>query len=82
MSFETISIFRDFPIINGYVHVPSSTGTRLLPTLAEVLISGSTTVGLSSGSNARRGGKNGRQEFLRLPAITPNTWYAIDPSDV
>lgn len=85
MSFETITIYRDLQIINKYVQVPPNAETdktRVLATDAENSVVGSAIVGLSMGSNRQYGSKCGRQEFLRLPGITPNSWYTTDPSDL
>ena len=85
MSFDTITIYRDLPIINNYVQIPPNAETdktRVLATDAEASVSGSVIVGLSIGSNRQHGSKCGRQEFLRLPGITPNSWYSTDPSDL
>lgn len=84
MSFETITIYRDLPIINGYVQFPpnnESDKNRVLATTAQNAIAGSVINGLTVGSNSQRGGKCGRQEFLRLPGIHPDTWYSSDPID-
>jgi hypothetical protein len=84
MSFEDITIYRDFPIIDGFVQVPPNEETdkaRVTEDEALTLISGSETTRLSIGSGKPRGSKCGQQEFLRLPGITPNTWYTTDPVD-
>ena len=82
MSFETISIYRDIPIVNGYAQIPPNRDqekTHITGDAAETAIAGSSIVRLSLGSGKPRGSKCGQQEFLRLPAITPSTWYATDP---
>ena len=82
MSFLDITIFRDFPIIDGFVQIPPNKETdKTRVTEAEALasISGSETTRLSLGSGRPQGAKYGQQEFLRLPGITPNAWYTTDP---
>lgn len=84
MSFETITIYRDLPSIDGFVQTPNNTDTdktRVTIDDAESLIVGSETIRLSLGSGRQRGSKCGQQEFLRLPGISPNEWYDEDPVD-
>ena len=81
MSFETIRIYRDLPVINSYVQVPpnkESDKTRITREEATTLISGSAVVRLTGGSGPQNG-KYGQQEFVRLPGITPDGWYDTDP---
>ena len=80
---SSISIYRDLPIINGYVQVPpvrATEQTKTTTTAALAAVSGSEVTRLSLGSGRCRGSKSGQQEWLRLPAVTPNTWYATDPT--
>ncbi len=82
MSFESIQIFRDLPSIDNFVQIPPNKErdkTRVTLENAYILVAGSTIVRLSLGSGRQRGGRCGQQEFLRLPGITPNQWYATDP---
>lgn len=82
MSMSEIQIFRDLPIIAGYVQVPPNRDQEKTKTTDEVAldaIAGSAIVRLSLGSGKQTGSKFGAQEFLRLPAITPQTWYTSDP---
>lgn len=84
MSFETITIHRDFPIINGFVQVPpnkETDKTRVTTDEALTSISGSEVTRLSLGSGRPRGSKSGQQEFLRLPGLLPNASHAVDPVD-
>jgi hypothetical protein len=77
MSFEDIRIYRDLPSIGGYVQSPPNREydkTRMTIDDANDAIAGSSIVRLSMGSG-RCYGKNGQQEFLRLPGLTPNEWY-------
>jgi hypothetical protein len=82
MSLSSILIFRDLPIINGFVQLPPCRETEKTKITAEdaiVLVADSKITRLSLGSGKLRGSKSGQQEFMRLPAITPNTWYNTDP---
>lgn len=82
MSFETIRIHRDLPVINGFVQVPPNTEdkkTSITPEDAQDAVAGSVITRLSLGSGRQYGSKCGQQEFLRLPGIAPNEWYATDP---
>ena len=84
MSFQDIQIFRDFQVINDFVQIPDNKETdktRVTPTEALSLISGSEQKHLSLGSGRSRGSKSGQQSFIRLPGITPDQWYATDPVD-
>ena len=84
MSFEDITIYRDFPIINNFVQIPpnkETDKTRVTPTEALNNISGSAAERLSLGSGRPRGWKTGQQEWLRLPGLTPGECYATDPVD-
>ena len=82
MSFSTIRIHRDLPIISGYVQVPPNRDqekTKTTDAAAELAIPGAVVVRLSLGSGRMRGSKCGQQEFLRLPGIRPDGWYTTDP---
>jgi len=82
MSFEDIRLYRQWPIINGYVQVPHNLPrdkTRVTVNEALSLISGSITTMLSLGSGVATGSKHGQQEFLVLPAVLPNGWYTTNP---
>lgn len=84
MSFETILIFRDFPIINDHVQVPpNKERDKSRATIDEALaaISGSEEVSLSLGSGKNTGSKFGAQRFLRLPGLKPGDSFAVDPVD-
>jgi hypothetical protein len=84
MSFQDITIYRDFPIINDFVQVPpnkETDKTRVTPTEALGLIAGSEQQHLSLGSGRPRGSKAGQQSWIRLPGINPNQWYTTDPVD-
>ncbi len=84
MSFETIQIHRDFPIIDGFVQVPpNEEDDKNRVTTAEALaaISDSEITRLSLGSGEQTGSKFGQQEWLRLPGNTPDSWFATDPVD-
>ena len=91
MSFETISIVRSFPIINGYVKLPinrsvvkaGGNGNQDYVSVDDVLgvIAGSKEVSLSLGSGPNTGRKTGAQRILELPAINALGWYESDPTD-
>jgi len=76
MSFETITIYRDVPIIDGRVAKPPNNPVDY-NTIASV--SDPNIVRLSVGSGSQTGSKFGTQEFVRLTGITPDEWYATDP---
>jgi len=84
MSFETILIHRDLPIVNGFVKTPPNEPLDNIRTdgdSAVGLVAGSEIVRLSLGSGKPTGSKHGQQEFLRLPGIRPDAWYSTDPVD-
>lgn len=84
MSLQDIRIHRDLPIKNGFVQVPPNEPLDNIRTegdSAPGLVAGSEIVRLSLGSGKPTGSKHGQQEFLRLPGIRPDEWYASDPVD-
>lgn len=91
MSFETISIVRSFPIINGYVKLPINrtnvkagiNGNQDYVTVNDALsaIAGSQEISLSLGSGPNTGRKNGAQRIFELPAVNALGWYDTDPTD-
>ncbi len=73
-----ILIHRDYPVINGFVQIPPNleshkTSVQYIDYINSV--PGSTEVILSLGSGRPRGSKYGSQRFVRLPGITPDSWY-------
>jgi len=84
MSFETITIYRDLPIKNGYVQIPPnnpSDNNRVDAETAIGLATNSEVTRLSLGSGQPTGSSHGQQQFLRLEGINPNSWYTTDPID-
>ena len=81
MSFETIVIYRDLPIKNGYVQIPPNSPRLNSMVQADVAaeLTNNQIVRLSSGSGKPTGSGHGQQEFLRLAGINPNSWYNVDP---
>lgn len=88
MSFETITIYRDLPIKNGYVQIPPNdpvNNSTMLSGLVDAYfaeagkVNSTKTIRLSLGSGRHTGSSYGQQEFLRLAGINPNTWYTEDP---
>lgn len=88
MSFETITIYRDLPIKNGYVQIPPndpiSNSTVESDNVDAYYVgagkdNNTQKVRLSLGSGKSTGSRHGQQEFLRLGGITPSTWYSEDP---
>lgn len=85
MSFEDIRIYRDIPIINNYLAMPPNQEADKnafhcgadCSAEAQTVLAGSGVIRLGAASET--GSKHGRQRWLRLPFITPNTWYASDP---
>lgn len=81
MSFSDIKIYRDLPVINGYVQIPPNTEsnkTRVTRDSAASLITNASIIRLTNGSG-QHNGKYGQQELVRLPGIAPNEWYTTDP---
>ena len=84
MSFETIRIYRDMPIINKYLALPPNREEDKnvffcsADCTAEVdsIVSGAQVIGF--GKSCETGSKHGGQKWLRLPSITPDTWYTTD----
>ena len=84
MSFQDITIYRDLPIKNGFVQLPPNEpldNIRVDGDTAPTTLAGSEIVRLSLGSGKPTGSKHGQQQFLRLPGIKPDEWYATDPVD-
>lgn len=82
MSFATITIHRDFQIIDGFVQVPPNKETdKNRVTTAEALaaITNSSQTYLSQGSGDNHGWKVGAQSVLRLPGLAPGASHATDP---
>lgn len=83
-----ITIYRDWPIINGHVQVPhneESDKTRVTSAEALVSITNSAVTRLSLGSGSKTGSKAGQQEWLRLPGLLPDQSHVVtngsDPVD-
>ena len=79
MAASDITIYRDYPIVNGFVQVPPNLGSckTNVPYIDYInSIPGSAEVSLSLGSGRNRGSKYGKQHFVRLPGINPDTWYS------
>lgn len=76
MSFETITIHRDLPIIDGQIVKPPNNPVDFISVDAAT---DPNIVRLSVGSGSQTGSKFGAQEFVRLTGITPDSWYATDP---
>jgi len=78
MSFETITVYRDFPIINGYVQLPpnhEADKTAFTPDEVLLAVSGSERKRLAHpDTNPNTGRKFGSQEFIRVPGQT----FSID----
>ena len=78
MSFETIQVYRDFQIINGFVQVqPNHEGEKTAHTPAEFIAAVPTGVQtrLSQPStNPNTGRHFGSHEFIRVPGQT----FSID----
>jgi len=78
MSFETIRIYRDIPVINGFLAMPpnhpgdnTSREVSDLPADSELLH--------LSGSGPQTGSKFGGQQFVRLTGVRPDESYVVDP---
>lgn len=81
-----ILIYRDFPIINGYVETggPESRKQRSDADSAQTNIDTNMNSTVDSGLNyvigangmvTKFGVSKGRDSFLRLPGIEPGEWY-------
>jgi hypothetical protein len=82
MSFRTIRIYRDLPVIAGFVQLPpcrEQEKTKKTAEQALTALASADIIALSLGSGRDRGAHHGQQEMIRLPSITPNTWYSSDP---
>ncbi len=78
MSFETIFIHTQIPIINGYAQYldnKPSDKTRVTAEDAKTAISGSKIYSLNKSN------KKG-STFLRLPGRNPGVSFAVDPKDL
>lgn len=85
MSFETIQIFHDFPIVNDHVQVPPNQENdkqRVSVDEALMAIPGAEEIFLSQGSGKNTGSKFGAQRFLRLPPLAPGESFAVNPVDL
>jgi hypothetical protein len=73
MSFESITIHRDFQIINGFVQLePNYEADRTMFSVADVLAAFPTAfvVGMSQGSGRDTAAGFGQQQWVRIPGIT------------
>lgn len=71
-SFNTISIQRLIPVVNGYVQLPlnKEKNKNSVTTDRALAVSGTKLIRSSAGGGASTaGGKHGGQEFIQLPAI-------------
>lgn len=92
MSFETIKIHRDFPVINGYVQAPPNLEQNKTKTNAD---SADTTlraqldynidpinyITLGSGRITKHGVIKRTQSWIRLPGLKPDEWYTDKSGD-
>lgn len=82
MSFESIRIYRDLPVIDSFVQVPPNQEGDKTRVRADSL---DTTVfsyvRLTGGSGRQRGGKYGAQELVRLPGRALDGTYDNGDSD-
>ena len=72
MSFETITIQRSYPVINGYVRTPEALEEdREAVTIDVALVEGGSLVRLAaqSGGNGTAGEKHGTQELYQMDAV-------------
>lgn len=74
MSFETIQVSRDYPIVNGFVMVPPNhegEKTTYTPTEFLAAVANSVQMRLSQpNTNPNTGRGFGSQEFIRVPGQT------------
>ncbi len=79
MSYDSIRVHRDIPVINGFLAMPPNhPGDNTNRTVAN-LPSGSELLQLTGGSGQQTGSKFGAQQFVRLEGIRPDEWYVTDP---
>jgi hypothetical protein len=72
MSFETISIIRQLPIINGFVQVPNNLEkNKSTVTIQTALDAGASVTRITAQSGPARlaGFKHGLQEWIEIPAV-------------
>jgi len=84
MALSDITIYRSYPVINGYVQVPHNKPkdkTRVSLDSALTNINGSNVVSLSLGSGRQTGSKFGAQEIFLLPGVAADSWYTTNPVD-
>ena len=80
MSFETISIVKKLPVVNGFVVVPNTDNSKLTsvtPAEAEILIAGSDEQKEFYINVKSRGCQNYRTQ-LEFPAFNSQTIYPDD----
>lgn len=73
MSFEDITINRDFPIVNGFVQLaPNYESDKNEYTVDEVLAAfpSASIVRLTQGSGIETGARFGQQRWIRLEGVT------------
>ena len=77
MSMQDITIYRDFPVMDGYVQVPPT--NQLVPVdQALDTIAGSQDLVLDDGAETTGRGF-GRQRIFRLPGVKPGAEFSPDP---
>lgn len=82
MPMSDIKIYRQLPIINGFVQVPPNrpadkTRVSAIDTTdssGAIFISGATVKQFGYAQNT--GSKHGRQRFYELPGVSADSWYA------
>lgn len=84
MSFETITIQRALPVINGYVQIYSGVNSdktkySIATALSNIVDSEEARLSLGSGDNT--GSKFGCQRIFKLPAVNAQGYYTSNPLD-
>jgi hypothetical protein len=83
MSFKSIKIYRDIPVIDGFAQIPDNLEAEKESYEAPrsgIAVGGAfDNTELSLGSGDQTGSKFGAQRFIRLDPIQPDQWYDDDP---
>lgn len=79
MSNETISIYRQFPVIDGFVQLPDNLPGRghTIAVLDFLDANPGATLSRMSNGVGPEGGKNGAQQFVSMPGILPSEKYEV-----
>jgi len=77
MSFETIKVYRQFPIINGFVQLPNNREADKTKHSVETVlsaVSGAALVRLNPDTMPNTGSKFGTQEFIEIEGLNGSNY--------